>query len=170
MTATDPTALSNKKNIVWDPGDAMFFLFEEDFMEDNIRCIPMIVRFKLDACGIKLKLEEWCKFTVEERDMLVHEGCSTDAEIAVYRWRLQQLIIQRTGWNATDLPIEDHPAWANTESIFVLLLSKAQRLGIDISLHQWKCLTNLQRFALIKLSRQSHESKNLPKALKEFGL
>ena len=34
------------------------FVFEEDFVEENVRCIPMTVRFKMDAAGIKLKLAE----------------------------------------------------------------------------------------------------------------
>ncbi|WP_353849846.1 nitrate reductase associated protein, partial [Hydrotalea sp.] len=29
-----------------------YFQFEEDFVEENVRCIPMIVRFKMDAVGI----------------------------------------------------------------------------------------------------------------------
>ena len=45
----------------------VYFNFEEDFVENNVRCIPMIVRFKLDACGIKLKLSEWSKMVIEER-------------------------------------------------------------------------------------------------------
>ena len=39
-----------------------YFDFEEDFVEKNIRCIPMIVRFKMDEAGIKLKLSEWSRF------------------------------------------------------------------------------------------------------------
>ncbi len=33
-----------------------YFHFEEEFMENNMRCIPMIIRFKMDMAGIKLKL------------------------------------------------------------------------------------------------------------------
>ncbi|RYZ55838.1 MAG: hypothetical protein EOP49_01985 [Sphingobacteriales bacterium] len=51
------------------------FKFEEDFMEDGIRCIPMIVRFKLDLAGIKLKLAEWCRFSVDERATLTGLPC-----------------------------------------------------------------------------------------------
>ena len=32
-------------------------------MENNMRCIPMIIRFKMDMAGIKLKLSEWKKFS-----------------------------------------------------------------------------------------------------------
>lgn len=38
----------------------VFFAFESDFV-DSLRCIPMVVRYKLDTCGIKLKLPEWVK-------------------------------------------------------------------------------------------------------------
>jgi hypothetical protein len=51
-----------------------------------------------------------------------------------------------------------------------MLDERALEFGIAISLLQWRELTNLQRFALIKLSRPGHESKNFIKALKEFGI
>jgi hypothetical protein len=51
---------------------AKFFEFESDFAQDSIKCIPMIVRFKLDACGIKLRLSEWSRMSAEERQTLVN--------------------------------------------------------------------------------------------------
>ncbi|MEN9210118.1 MAG: nitrate reductase associated protein [Thermostichus sp. DG02_2_bins_29] len=41
---------------------------------------------------------------------------------------------------------------------------------MPISLDFWKNLEDLQRFALIKLSRSNHENKNFLPALQEFGL
>jgi hypothetical protein len=41
---------------------------------------------------------------------------------------------------------------------------------MNISLTQWRGLTVLQRFALLKLTRPGHENKNFSKAMKEFGL
>ena len=46
--------------------DIEYFYFEEDFVVDNVRCIPMIIRFKMDAAGIKLRLSEWSRFSVDE--------------------------------------------------------------------------------------------------------
>jgi hypothetical protein len=43
-------------------------------------------------------------------------------------------------------------------------------LNCHISTDQWKSLSALQRFALLKLYRPGHENKNFKKALKEFGL
>ena len=50
------------------------------------------------------------------------------------------------------------------------ITEKMNEFGLLISIQQWKTLTHLQRFALLKLSRPGHESKNFPKAMKEFGL
>lgn len=39
-----------------------FFAFEADFVV-SLGCIPMRVRYKLDTCGIKLKLPQWHQLT-----------------------------------------------------------------------------------------------------------
>jgi hypothetical protein len=44
---------------------------------------------------------------------------------------------------------------------------KAQAIGVTITLQKWEKLTQLQRFALIKLSRSGHENNNFPKAIAE---
>ena len=145
--------------------DFEYFRFEEDFVEENVRCIPMIVRFKLDAVGIKLKLSEWSKFNVNERqELAVRESDNR------YRIYVEQLIEKYCGTEATYLAIEKHPAWADLYSITQQLDERAQQVGMPISVVEWRGLTNLQRFALLKLCRPGHESKNFIKALKEFNL
>jgi hypothetical protein len=149
---------------------AFLFQFEEAFMKDDIRCIPMIVRFKLDGCGIKLKLAEWNKFTVAERSKLASVPTASEEQLSAYRKYVQQLVLNHAGSEATDLPIEKDPAWANVSQIHSSLIEKLKEFEWDISLSQWRALTNLQRFVLLKLSRPSHENKNFTKAVKEFGL
>lgn len=147
-----------------------YFGFEEDFIEENVRCIPMIVRFKMDAAGIKLKLSEWSKFKREERIELAVKPCSTLEEATLYNNYLTTLIKKRTNAEATVLPINNEPAWANLEEIPSLLQEKAKEFNWEITKQQWKRLTNLKRFALTKLYRPGHENKNFPKAMKEFGI
>lgn len=146
-----------------------FFQFEADFV-DSLRCIPMQVRYKLDTCGVKLKLNHWHQFSAEERQMLVDHPCTTKAEVQDYQAALQQLVVQHTGTPAGTLPVDDHPAWLETDTIPTDTQAKAQDLNVELTLDQWRSLTPLQRFALIKLSRPSHENKNFLPALKEFGL
>ena len=147
-----------------------YFDFEEDFIEENVRCIPMIVRFKMDAAGIKLKLSEWSRFKREERVELALKPCGNKEEVTLYNNYLAELIKKRTNAEATVLLINNQPAWANLEEIPELLQEKAKEFNWEITKEQWSGLTNLQRFALTKLYRPGHENKNFPKAMKEFGL
>lgn len=147
-----------------------YFTFEEDFVADNIRCIPMIARFKLDACGIKLKLQEWSRMAEEERVKISEYPCNTADEIQAYRKYLQQVIRHRTGNMAQDMEVDNNPSWANKELIPEIVRQKVSALNFFLEVTQWKELNDLQRFVLVKLSNPGHENKNFPIAMREFGL
>jgi hypothetical protein len=147
-----------------------YFSFETDFVDDNIRCIPMIVRFKLDACGIKLKLKEWSKMETDERENLATLPCQTPGEIAKYRNYLTELISIHTGEKATEIPLMAMAPWNLTEELPYPLQEKLKEHNFVLSLFQWLNLSELQRFALVKLSYPGHENSNFPLAMKEFNL
>jgi hypothetical protein len=147
-----------------------YFDFEEDFIEENVRCIPMTVRFKMDAAGIKLKLAEWSKFKRADRIQLALMPASNDEEAILYNNYLSQLIEKYTTSKATALAINTNPDWGNLENIPGILAEKAKEFDLEITKEKWSALTNLQRFALLKLCRPGHENKNFPKAIKEFRL
>jgi hypothetical protein len=142
-----------------------FFQFEADFV-DSLRCIPMQVRFKLDTCGVKLKLSHWNPLTAIERQALVDTPCTT-ASAMDYRSLVHRIVQAHTPEPPADLPIDSDPAWLDETVIPESVMEKAEGA---IALPQWKSLTPLQRFALIKLSRSQHENKNFLPALQEFGL
>ncbi|MBD2081055.1 nitrate reductase associated protein [Leptolyngbya sp. FACHB-17] len=146
-----------------------FFQFESDFV-DSLRCIPMIVRYKLDTCGVKLKLHQWNKFSESDRQQTVDAPCSTEDEVRKYKELLHQLIEQRTGETATDLAIDENPSWNDVVNIPESVIQQAERVGVRITPKQWQTLTPIQRFVLIKLSRSSHENANFLPAVKEFQL
>jgi hypothetical protein len=146
-----------------------FFQFEADFV-DSLRCIPMQVRMKLDTCGVKLKLHHWHEFNQQERQALVEMPCATPREVDDYRDYLQNLVIQHTGEPAKELEIDPHPPWHNAAVIPNNVLEKSQEFNVEIAQKTWESLSPLQRFALIKLSRPSHENKNFLPALKEFEI
>ncbi|MBD2693027.1 nitrate reductase associated protein [Anabaena catenula] len=145
------------------------FEFETEFV-DNLRCIPMQVRYKLDTCGIKLRLSEWNQMNLAERKALVELPCLTAIEIQSYQEYLQKLILELTGKPPAQLPIESLPPWMDATTIPPSLQEKAQEMGVTITLQQWFALTPLQRFSLIKLSRSGHENKNFASAMAEFNL
>ncbi|MFT3682076.1 MAG: nitrate reductase associated protein [Ferruginibacter sp.] len=159
----EPSPFKSVKNIE-------YFEFEEEFMEQGIRCIPMIVRFKLDKAGIKLKLHEWAKFSGDEKLRLALLECNEEDERKNYYHYVASLVQYYTNKPATGLAIEENPAWNNRIIVPAELLHKAMEFDRAITSGQWEALTTLQRFALIKLCRSGHENRNFPIALKEFGL
>ena len=150
-------------------GMSDFFEFEADFVE-SLRCIPMQVRFKLDTCGVKLKLHQWSLFNADDRLQLVDRGCVSGAEIVAYRSFLGELILLRSGELASELAIDSEPPWFNDLMIPDSVMEKAESVGVIMLGSQWSMLEPLQRFALIKLSRSNHENTNFRPALEEFGL
>lgn len=147
----------------------MFFQFEADFVND-LRCIPMQVRYKLDTCGVKLKLHHWHQFSPSERETLVHQSCASPEQIESYKQTLQTLVTQYTGEPAKEFTIDPNPPWFNAQEIPQQLTAKASEFKIQLTHKHWQTLTPLQRFALLKLSRPSHENKNFYPALIEFGI
>ncbi|MEJ7587925.1 MAG: nitrate reductase associated protein [Ferruginibacter sp.] len=130
---------------------------------------------KTGACALndavdKLKLAEWSRFSVSERMELTVRECSSRGEIKAYRNYLYQLVVKCTGNEPANLIVDPTPAWANHSPVDDSLQAKAKEYNWFISTSQWKSLSDLQRFALLKLYRPGHENKNFPKAMKEFKL
>jgi len=146
---------------------AIYFRFEEDFVEEGIRCIPMIVRFKLDRCGIKLKLAEWSRMNELERQHLAEQPCESPEEILLYRSWLRMTVYKRTGDHASDLAVDTTPSWMS-ECVPFAISEKLRESGSTLTDVQWRSLSDLQKFALVKLSKPGHENRNFPVALKEF--
>lgn len=146
-----------------------YFNFEEDFVEDDLRCIPMIVRLKLDTIKIKLPLKAWSKFNARERAQLAADPCDSESDIIKYKMRVLEYA---KNYSIEDLGILSavEAGWSHTDRIPESLMEKFSVFKQQINLAQWRSLSTLQRFALIKLSRPGHESKNFEKALAEFGL
>lgn len=145
------------------------FAFERDF-SDSLRCIPMSVRFKLDRCGIKLSLRQWSRLAFAERKWLSTSACGEPNEISAMRTTLAEMI-ERIPGEVVKL-LEDAPTgvWAS-KSVPPEVAHQCFALGIAAPTRaQWSGLTELQRFALVKLTREGHENANFLPAMTEFGL
>jgi hypothetical protein len=150
--------------------DTALFAFENDFVV-TLRCVPMAVRFKLDACGIKLTLRQWSRFTRDDRQALLLAPCRSPREVEAYRERLVNLIAVRTGDVAKLLPSEGLVPWEESEATPAQVLTFAHSRNVQPpSDADWRRLTVLQRFVLLKLSRDNHDNVNFVPALREFGL
>jgi hypothetical protein len=156
--------------INWKSLPIEYFRFEEEFVDQNMRCIPMIVRFKMDNAGIKLKLPEWSKFNAFERKELAIKPIETDDERNNYQNFLSSLIYKYTGNTPTLLEMNQAPEWAIPNTVPKSLIEKSNEFNWKMTTEQWSELTTLQRFALLKLCRPGHENRNFPKAMREFGM
>jgi hypothetical protein len=151
-------------------GELELFEFESDFVA-SLRCIPMAVRFKLDLAGVKLSLRQWSRFTLDDRSQMLTLPCTTPAEIGRYRARLIELIELRAGEAAKDIAPPDVTPWAEGQNPPGALQDYAHSNGLaPPSADQWRGLTNLRRFTLLKLIRDNHDNVNFGPALREFGL
>jgi hypothetical protein len=146
------------------------FAFEQDFSK-AFQCIPMAVRYKLDRSGVKLSLSQWRCFTEDDRRDSLLQPCETPAEISRYRDAMAARIAGRANEAPKFLPEQPAFAWEALDTVPEQITAHAQTLGIPPpTLAQWRSLSALQRFALVKLSFRNHDNVNFIPALKEFKL
>jgi hypothetical protein len=150
--------------------DTHLFDFESDFVA-TLRCVPMAVRFKLDRCGIKLTLRQWSRFTPQDRRGLLQTPCHTAEEVTAYHSDLVELVRRRADSEVTLLPGPVDALWEQTGDTpaAVQAFARTVRVGAP-SAAEWSRLSQLQRFTLLKLSRDNHDNVNFIPALREFGL
>ncbi len=150
--------------------DTTLFAFEDDFVA-TLRCIPMAVRFKLDLCGVKLSLRQWSRLSAEDRRELLMTPCDRPAEAETYRRQLTHLIEEKTGGGVKPLPEGSTVPWdqpeRTPEAVKVFAASIDVAPPADLA---WSGLTPLQRFVLLKLSRDNHDNVNFLPAMAEFKL
>jgi hypothetical protein len=145
------------------------FAFESDFVA-SLRCVPMAVRFKLDRVGVKLTLRQWSRFTPDDRHELLTRRCDTPQDQIAWRARLVALVQARTGGDAQPLPAPEIPVWEQTDAPAPAVIAFAASVGVPPpSPADWRNLAELQRFVLVKLSRDNHDNVNFIPALREFG-
>ena len=147
----------------------MLFQFEQDFV-DSLRCIPMAIRLRLDVCGIKLKLNEWSKFTLADRQSLVEAPFISVMDHIAFGNRLRLLTQERCGAQPAALTPVVNAAWDDVTTVPAEVTDKARSSSVTITSAIWANLSQPQRFSLCKLSRPGHENKNFIPACREFGL
>lgn len=150
--------------------DSTIFQFETDFA-GALYCIPMAVRRKLDLCGVKVSLKQWNRFTLEQREHLVARECNAPEEIDAYEREVARLLEVRAGDTPEFLDRDAGAEWKDASVVPQRLIDYSNERDVPPpSLAQWAALTELQRFALFKLTRPGHSNENFIPAMREFGL
>jgi len=130
----------------------MFRRFDfETELTDDLELIPITVRRKLDASGVKLHLEEWRRLTLAERRALCHLPIATNQETSVFAAILTEMVFRACGRPpesiAPSRAVAD-PAPAPIPAKVIELLGK-HRLDPTA----WEKFDFDERYALIKLAR-----------------
>lgn len=146
------------------------FQFEQDKYY-ALRRIPMAMRIKLDLCGIKLSLRDWSKFSRSDRETLAALPYATEAQLAAFRARVEQLVAMIDGDSTTTEPCVRPTPWELKDEVPGSVRRQLDALGVPApTVEQWSSLSDLQRYALIKLTREGGKNEKLPAALNEFCL
>ena len=150
------------------PDETRLFGFESE-LEANLTYMPMAVRFKLDKCGIKLSLEQWQRLPLHRRRELLRTPCDHAAAISNYRLMLRSMVMECTGEEPPTIRTAERPQWADHDAPEQVRRA-ATAMGLESpSPARWRSLSALERFALVKLSRDGRDHRNLGPALREFG-
>jgi xanthine dehydrogenase accessory factor len=145
-----------------------FFGFETR-MERTLILIPMSIRLKLDTVGLKLSLKQWRQLPEPIRRTALEMPCELAPQVEAYRTYLTHMASYYTQETVEQVHRAE-PVWRDDAVIPAAIPRAALDHGLTpISLEGWRRLTTLERYALIKLSREGH-TRNLPAAWNEFGL
>ena len=149
--------------------DGRLFGFESE-LERSLTYLPLAMRFKLDRCGVKLSLAAWQQLSEHRRRELLSLPCHSEADVASYRRVLYAFVTECAGEEPATITVSTHPPWADDHVPDQLTRAATAGGFSSPSALQWRRLTPLERFALVKLSREGHEHRNLGAAFREFGL
>jgi hypothetical protein len=150
--------------------EIQFFQFEAEHVK-LLQSVPMIVRFKLDVCGIALTLRTWRRLNLSTRARLVTMPIDSLENVQAYRTLLSDAI--RDVGDMVVMPENEdtQPAWVDREKIPEVVARTAQAEKVRLrNPRRWANLGPLQRFALVKLTHGTQEKGHFVPALREFGL
>jgi hypothetical protein len=140
---------------------------------DNLRFIPLAVRFNLDRFGMRISLDQWQMLPHDDRVLLARFPIEDEAGLEKnFDLALEEML--KTHANAAPEKVEPDidPVWAHADAVPETVIRQSSLCGLSApSLSKWAELERFQRYALAKLSRNTDKVNHdfLP-AMREFGL
>ncbi|MFN3869200.1 MAG: nitrate reductase associated protein [Hyphomicrobiaceae bacterium] len=154
------------------PNEPQVFRFEAQFLP-ALDCMPMCLRFKLDAIAVKVSLAEWQGLTPTCRALFFELPATTAEQIRRYTALLAHFIPHLGERRTAQTDACDKPqSWCDQTQVAAEVVGAAvSRQVAPPSLRQWVGLTPLQRFALFKLATNKRGiHSNFVPAMREFGI
>ncbi len=147
------------------------FRFEIESSE-NLRFIPLVVRFNLDRFGRRITLDEWQRLPQSDRELLARFPVENDPAIEPnFDQALGEMLRTHAGNKPDTFEPDTDPVWAHADAVPETVIRQSSLCGINSpSLGRWSELVPFQRYALAKLSRKNEVNHDFVPAMREFGL
>jgi hypothetical protein len=140
---------------------------------DNLRFIPLAVRFNLDRFGMRISLEQWQMLPFEDRALLSRFPIEDEAGLEKnFDLTLEEMMKTHANAAPEKIAPDTEPVWAHADAVPETVIRQSSLCGVvPPSLSKWGELDRFQRYALAKLSRNTDKANHdfLP-AMHEFGL
>ncbi|MDE0028021.1 MAG: hypothetical protein OXU42_01280 [Deltaproteobacteria bacterium] len=143
------------------------FQFEAAFYP-TLERLPFHVRMKLDLTGIRVSLNTWRAFSMEERRALCHLPADTDEEREVFAAFLDALARARAGVAAERCPVLDADAWS-AAAVPEAVAARSAAEGSGVTPAEWSRWAGHERYALYKTAL-SKDPELFHQALRELRL
>lgn len=149
----------------------LMFRFEETSSE-NLKFIPMAVRFNLDRFGLRISLSQWQLLPYEDRRLLACFPVDDDAQIEPnFDHALFEMLRTHADKEPEWFTPDESPAWRDTTEVPDGIAHQATLAGLAApAVAQWAALAPFQRYVLAKLSRKPDPNHDFRPAMREFGL
>ena len=135
----------------------------------SLNLIPLSIRYRLDACAIKLHLQQWQRLLVSEREQLMRMPFACADESSAWTVCLTALLQHRCGCLPDRLTDTALPDWQQLDDWPSVIIERCIELDIALpAVAAWRGLCAPDRHALFKLARSRHEYTLLAAALLEL--
>ena len=134
------------------------FRYEAKFYP-NLSRLPLHVRMKLDLMGLKISLNDWLAYSLEERQVLCHFSTENIEERQVFAAYLDFLSRKYQGKTVERTEALDSEAWGAAQ-VPEPVAQKSAAYSNAVNLGEWQAWEAHQRYALYKTA----VSKNQPEA------
>lgn len=125
------------------------FTYESEFYPTLSR-VPMSVRMKMDLTGVKISLDVWLAFSIEERTVLCHFPVDTGEEKQVFIAYLDFLSRKYCGAPLDLTQALDSSLWDNLDNVPPAVIDKSTPQGRAVTREEWTRWKSHERYALYK--------------------
>ena len=130
--------------------------------------IPLHVRMKLDLTGIKISLNDWLAFSIEERTVLCHLPVETEEEKQVFSSYLDFLSRRYRGAPVMTTAALNRSLWDSSHEVPRPVTGKSAPQIPPVTVEEWRHWKSHQRYALYKTALSQTDPEQFFAVLKEL--